>query len=99
KKVIKQRNHILSNLSLSAELRETYLEPWNWQLASIGSKIILKRLQVLQTFKTHLSEAYQRIATVNLVPTFEYKSLENAQTMNQSEIQPAFLTLMEENKE
>jgi DNA replication and repair protein RecF len=99
RKVVKQRNALLSNPTLSGTIRETYLEPWNHQLAKIGSKIILKRKEVLLVFESYLQEAYERIASVNLVPRFEYKSQGTEVDSSLESIASRILQLLEDNKE
>ncbi|TNE73185.1 DNA replication/repair protein RecF [bacterium] len=99
RKVIKQRNALLSNPSLSEATREVYLEPWNHQLAGIGAKIILKRIQVLNQFRTYLEQAYEQIASINLKPQFEYKSIDAVMPQTVDEITRLLLRQLDEQKE
>lgn len=99
RKVVKQRNALLANSSLPDTIRQTYLEPWNHQLANLGAKIILKRKEVLRVFEKYLQEAYERIASVNLVPRFEYKSQDSELDSSQESVANRILQLLEDNKE
>ena len=76
RRIVKQRNALLTNSSLSETVLQSFLEPWNFQLAEVGSKIIIKRLQTLERFQTYLEQAYTAIASINLRPHFEYKTVQ-----------------------
>lgn len=53
---------------------DMYLEPWNEQLVETGSRIIAKRNEVLENFKSYLRKDYAMISGMNLVPGLEYKT-------------------------
>src|SRR5690606_38862644 len=74
RKVIKQRNALLSNMSMSFSVLESMIEPWNDQLVQLGSSITFKRAQVLQSFGSYLDSGYETIAGIGHKPGIEYKS-------------------------
>jgi DNA replication and repair protein RecF len=53
------------------------LKPWTEELVTLGSRVIAKRLQFLQTFSTYLTEAYQQIEAVAEKPSIEYDTIDD----------------------
>lgn len=96
RRIIKQRNALLANQSFSFSVIESFLEPWNHQLAEVGSRIITKRAQTLAAFQTYLEQAYQLIATIKLIPRFEYKTAVSNPNASQEEIKAELLNLLNE---
>ncbi len=74
RKVVKQRNALLSNMALGFSTLQSMIEPWNDQLIHLGSAITYKRAQVLQSFGTYLDAGYETIAGIGHKPGIEYKS-------------------------
>lgn len=78
KRVLRQRNSFLQQCAgRFPASAESMLEVWDEVLARKGSAIIKKRLEVLNRFKTHLQEQYQKISSIPLVPDLSYKSFED----------------------
>lgn len=75
RKVRKQRNKLLQEYRGPLSMLKTHLEPWDIQLAEIGSAIIFKRAEVLEKFKEYLTIQYQSITGLNLKPTLRYESI------------------------
>ena len=75
RRVLKQRNTLLSNLSLSQSTLSVLLEPWDEQLIRLGSKITAKRAEILNRFSTYLQQGYELIAGIGHQPKLEYKAL------------------------
>lgn len=75
RRVLKQRNTLLSNLSLSQSALRALLEPWDEQLIRLGSKITIKRAEILNRFSTYLQQGYELIAGIGHQPKLEYKAL------------------------
>lgn len=75
KKVIKQRNALLQQAYQSKSTVSTLIEPWNIQLADKGAQIIQHRLQVIENFRSHLQEQYQKISSIPLIPDLAYKTV------------------------
>ena len=75
RRVLKQRNTLLSNLSLNQSALRALLEPWDEQLIRLGSKITIKRAEILNRFSTYLQQGYELIAGIGHQPKLEYKAL------------------------
>ncbi len=75
RKIRKQRNKLLQEFRGPISMLKTYLEPWDKQLAEIGSAIIFKRAEVLNKFKTYLSLQYRSISELNLEPSLSYQTI------------------------
>jgi DNA replication and repair protein RecF len=56
------------------------IEPWTEELVTLGSRIVHRRQQFLQTFSDDLSEAYRRIEAVAERPTIEYDTIADLDT-------------------
>lgn len=74
RKVVRQRNRLLSNHQMNSAALKAYLEPWNKQLVEIGSRIVSKRHSVTTEYSSYLEEGYQLIAGINHRPHFKYKT-------------------------
>lgn len=74
RKVVRQRNRLLSSYGLSSANLIAYLEPWNMQLIELGSRIIAKRHEITKEYSRFLEEGYQLIAGINHHPRFVYKT-------------------------
>ena len=68
----KQRNEVLRQYKKRRDPPPTpVLEPWTEEIISLGSRVIHRRNQFLQTFTGYLADAYQRIEAVAEEPTIE----------------------------
>lgn len=95
RKVLRQRNSLLSDARVSGNTLRTLIEPWDAQLLRTGSKIIDQRAQVLSRFCGFLEESYQKIAGIGHYPRFEYKTLcENTHSVE--EVEQAYTQLLSE---
>lgn len=74
RRIRKQRNTLLQEYRGPSSVLEAYLEPWNVQLVETGSRIILKRHQVLTKFKEYLNKDYASISGMDLSTNLEYQS-------------------------
>lgn len=74
KNVIRQRNRLLEFSHLQKEVLHAQLEPWNIQMATKGAYILHERLKVVENFRKHLQDQYQKVASIPLVPDLSYKS-------------------------
>jgi DNA replication and repair protein RecF len=98
RKIRRQRNKLLQEYRGPLPLLQTYLEPWNIQLAEAGSAIIFKRAEVLEKFKRYLKFQYRTISELNLEPSLEYQTIcKERDTVEM--IQHAYLALLEKNFE
>lgn len=74
RKVRKQRNTLLQDFNGPLPVLKTYLEPWNIQLLETGSRIIAKRFEVLENFKSYLEKDYAMISGMNLSTNLSYET-------------------------
>jgi len=74
RKIIRQRNRLLSEYKMPDQVMKSYLEPWNIQLIETGARIVAKRTEVLNEYRSFLEEAYSRISNIKHKPHFEYKT-------------------------
>jgi DNA replication and repair protein RecF len=74
RRVVKQRNSLFTSDKLSQISLKNLLEPWNEQLVSAGSRIILKRSETLSAFGQYLEKGYELIAGIGHKPHMEYKT-------------------------
>lgn len=77
-KVIKQKNALLKE-NLSARRYPTgdlqrLIEPWNEELVSLGSRIIVKRIQFVREFGPYLRQNFLEIVGNAYEPTIDYDS-------------------------
>ena len=74
RRIRKQRNTLLQEYRGPASVLEAYLEPWDVQLVESGSRIIAKRYQVLENFKSYLEKDYIMISGMDLTANLEYQT-------------------------
>lgn len=100
RKILQQRNRLLSAHNMRSDVIEAQLEPWNAQLAKAGAYIIYKRQQVLGQFSQFLEQSYKRISGIKLRPNFTYKSLSGLKLpAEQHQIEAYFKDLIDREKE
>lgn len=89
RKIIRQRNRLLSEYKMPDEVLRAYLEPWNIQLVETGSRIIAKRTEVLTQYQYFLQDAYSKMSNIRHEPHFEYKTF-CEQSTNVQEIEEQY---------
>ena len=72
RRVVKQRNRLLQTYMDPTQM-SIYIEPWNEQLITLGSRVIAKRTQVINRFQEYLSRQYQRMSGVGIQPNLLYQ--------------------------
>jgi len=72
RKILKQRNKILLDGKLSKTDCSKLLIPWNEQLVTHGSFLMMRRKQFVDEFQTCIQSAYQQIAGEEEQPHLEY---------------------------
>jgi DNA replication and repair protein RecF len=75
RRIVKQRNRLLSDPRYRSVELDAFLEPWNRQLVQTGSRIILKRASILEQFAHYLQETYDLISGIGHRPHFLYKTI------------------------
>jgi len=72
----RQRNEVLrSYKGRSQSPPASVLEPWTNEVVHLGSRVIHRRLQFLDTFRSYLADAYQRIEAVAERPSITYDTV------------------------
>ena len=74
RKIVRQRNRLLSDVYMHPDEMDLMLEPWDRQLAEAGSHIIAKRAALMYTFQSYLEKAHQELAGSGLIPSIAYKT-------------------------
>jgi len=97
RKIIRQRNRLLSGYFPDSSMLIGMLEPWDHQLVTVGARIIAKRSQVLTQFAEFLEQGYAKISDIKLRPGFEYKTI-CKNTVDEAGIKQAYLDLLKENQ-
>jgi DNA replication and repair protein RecF len=91
RRILRQRNAVLSDQRTSRSMMEALLEPWNEQLARTGSSIIHRRHQTLLLFDQFLQEQYDTIAGIGHRPSFVYKTITDSVADTPEELYTLFL--------
>lgn len=95
RKIRRQRNRLLQEYHGPLNTLREYLEPWNLQLSETGSRIILKRAEVLEKFKSYLDLQYRTISGLNVKPQLEYQTISGNLSMDAESMQKDYLTLLD----
>lgn len=75
KRVLKQRNVLLTTYRKTRVLARDVLASWDAELIAVGSRVILRRLQFIEVFKTHLLDAFKRIDAAGESPSISYETI------------------------
>ena len=75
KRILKQRNVLLTSYRKTRVLARDVLESWDAELVSVGSRVILRRLQFIEAFKSYMLDAYNRIDAAGEVPSMTYETI------------------------
>ena len=76
RRVVRQRNRILTEHRAARTQPGAILEPWNEALVERGSRIIRKRSTFVEEFQPHLSDAFRILTDRSELPSIEYRPLE-----------------------
>ncbi len=74
RKIVRQRNRLLSDPHVHTGELDLMLEPWDRQLSETGSRIIAKRAALVHKFLSYLEKAHQELAGSGLIPSIAYKT-------------------------
>ena len=72
RRILKQRNKILSEMQTTRNENREAVEPWNDSLISVGSSIMKKRKEFIEDFKGIMVDAYARLSGMSERPEIEY---------------------------
>ena len=77
RRILKQRNKILSDMQFSHKENNTAIEPWNENLVQIGTVLIKKRMEFIEDFQSLVIRSYATLAGtaeqpgISYVPSFD----------------------------
>ena len=83
RRILKQRNKILSEMLFSHKENDDVLQPWNKQLIHVGTNIIKKRIEFIKDFQYLVSDSYATITgtaeqpSITYSPSFECSTVDN----------------------
>jgi DNA replication and repair protein RecF len=83
RRILKQRNRILSEMQATRSEKRDGIEPWNDNLSRVGSFIMKKRKEFIKDFQGIMGEAHAQFSGdgelpgIIYSPTFEYADDEN----------------------
>ncbi len=74
RKIVRQRNKLLTDLGHQPDRLEQMLEPWDLQLVETGSRIVAKRASVVRKFRDYMEQAHEQLTGSGMRPSMTYKS-------------------------
>ncbi|MEO1022644.1 MAG: DNA replication and repair protein RecF, partial [Bacteroidota bacterium] len=74
RRIRKQRNALLQHPQMDHQTKLIMLDPWDVQLIETGSRIIQRRYEVLEKFKSYLANDYAMISGMNLTTDLAYQT-------------------------
>ncbi|MBI5464846.1 MAG: DNA replication/repair protein RecF [Ignavibacteriales bacterium] len=74
RKVLRQRNKILSDAKQTRADCSTLLEPWNETLVTRGAKIVLKRREFVKEFRPQVEQQFAELVGQSEIPGVAYAS-------------------------
>lgn len=73
RRIRRQRNSLLQQSTWSMSALRPVLEPWNVQLAQVGTRIIRTRAEVLERFTSYLEHHFGVLSERDLAPGLRYR--------------------------
>lgn len=75
KRILRQRNVLLTSYRKTKVLARDVLASWDAELISVGSRVVLRRLQFIEAFKSYVLDAYKRIDAAGESPAISYQTI------------------------
>jgi DNA replication and repair protein RecF len=72
RRILKQRNRILSEMQFSQKEQENALQPWNEQLVRVGTILMRKRLEFITDFQDRVMASYTMLTGTAEQPGITY---------------------------
>jgi DNA replication and repair protein RecF len=72
RRILKQRNKILSEMLFSHKENGRAIEPWNENLVNVGAVLIRKRIEFIEKFKNLVIDSYATLARTAEHPELSY---------------------------
>jgi DNA replication and repair protein RecF len=74
RRIVKQRNRVLSDFRAQSVQRLELLEPWNEGLVRYGSRVTRRRLQLVRELEPYVLAAHRELVSGDEEPTLAYTS-------------------------
>jgi DNA replication and repair protein RecF len=74
RRVLRQRNRLLSDARASGSASASVLEPWTVSLVQYGSRIVKRRQEFVGEFKGYIDRGYKALVSAGEDPALEYVS-------------------------
>ncbi len=74
RRVLRQRNRLLSDARASGSASASVLEPWTVSLVQYGSRIVKRRQEFVGEFKGYIDRGYKALVSAGEEPALEYVS-------------------------
>ncbi len=72
RRILKQRNKILSDILFSHKENNAVIEPWNENLVRVGTALVKKRIEFIEDFQTIVIDSYATLAGTTERPGIFY---------------------------
>jgi len=72
RKVVRQRNRVLAEARLRAEISLDLIDPWTVGVAKIGGRIMLRRKQFIDELTPYVTSAHRKMAQNGETPQLKY---------------------------
>ncbi len=73
RRILRQRNKILSEIQSTLSEDSCAIEPWNENLVKIGTAVMKKRIEFISDFQSMMVDSYAQIAGTNERPIIMYE--------------------------
>jgi DNA replication and repair protein RecF len=90
KRILKQRNKILSDLMYSQTENKAAIEPWNESLGRVGAALMEKRIEFIENFQPLVIDTYATIAGNAEAPEISYMPSFKCAAAGKEAIESAF---------
>jgi DNA replication and repair protein RecF len=74
RRILKQRNKILSEMLFSRKENDAAIQPWNEQLVRVGAVLIKKRIEFIEDFQSLVIDSYAKLTETAEQPGITYLS-------------------------
>jgi len=96
RRILKQRNKILSDMLVLRKENDVAIEPWNENLVRVGAVIIIKRKEFVESFRSLVIDSYATIAGTSEKPEFYYLPSFECDTDGKNTIETVFRQALED---
>jgi DNA replication and repair protein RecF len=94
RRILKQRNKILSDILVSHKENEAVIEPWNESLFHVGAALMKKRIEFMDAFQNKVTDSYTTLTGTKEQPEIFY--LPSFECIKGEEIEKTFYKSLKE---